>query len=172
MNVTRHAPPPPCVAAALASEQPVRVTPSWARAFPGVPEQVSAARHFAADLLKGSLLRDDAVTVISELFTNAILHTYSGKPGGLITVQISRWRGGVRIAVTDQGAPGTPVICLPAAGGEPAESGNGLFMVTCLARLLDWHDDAFGRTVCAILGKLPPSLPAAGQTAPVRAWRP
>ena len=172
MNGTRHASPPPCALAALASDQPVWAAPSWARAFPGMPEQVSAARHFAADLLKGSALRDDAVTVISELFTNAILHTDSGKPGGLITVQISRWRGGVRIAVTDQGAQGTPVVCLPAADGEPAENGNGLFMVSCLARLLDWHDDASGRTVCAILGRLPPSRPAPGQTVPDRAWRP
>ena len=171
MNDTRQAPRPPCAVAVLAAERPVRAAPSWARAFPGTAVQVSAARHFVADLLRGSLLRDDAVMVVSELFTNAILHTDSGKPGGLITVQISRWRGGVRIAVTDQGAADTPVVCIPAADGEPAEHGNGLFMVTCLARLLDWHDDASGRTVCAILGKLPPSRPAFGQTAPDRAWR-
>lgn len=170
MDDTCQAARPPSAVAALAAGRQVRAAPSWARAFPGTAVQASAARQFAADLLRGSLLRDDAVMVISELFTNAVLHTDSGKPGGLITVQISRWRGGVRIAVTDQGGRDTPVVCIPAAGGEPAEHGNGLFMVACLARLLDWHDDASGRTVCAILGKFPPR-PALGQAAPDRAWR-
>src|ERR1700733_14450157 len=83
---------------------------SWARAFPGVPCQVSLARRFVSALLEGSPLCDDAVIVISELFTNALQHTDSGRPGGLVVVQLSRWRQGVRIAVTDQGSAQRPVI--------------------------------------------------------------
>ena len=45
--------------------------PSWARAFPGTPGQASPARRFVAGLLEGSPFRDDAVVVLSELFTNA-----------------------------------------------------------------------------------------------------
>lgn len=133
----------------------VRVLPSWARAFPGTPRQAGAARRFAAALLAGSPFCDDALVVVSELFTNAVRHTHSGQPGGLVIVQVSRWRLGVRLAVTDQGSPGRPVIRVPAFG-EPAESGTGLFLVSQLASRLDWHDDASGRTLCAILGKLPP----------------
>jgi serine/threonine-protein kinase RsbW len=138
-------------------------TLSWARAFPGAPQQAGAARRFVADLLAGSPVRDDAVAVISELFANAVVHTDSGKPGGLVTVQVGRWRRGVRIAVTDQGSGSVPVIHPPTVPRAPAENGNGLFMVSRLARHLGWHDDASGRTICAIIGTLPPEyVPAAG----------
>jgi anti-sigma regulatory factor (Ser/Thr protein kinase) len=155
---------------------------SWARAFPGVPRQVKAARQFVAALLDGSPLRDDAVIVISELFTNALQHTRSGQPGGLVVVQVSRWRQGVRIAVTDQGSAKRPALIDKAladdvladealadrllAGGIfpddlladganhfPADCGRGLHMVSCLAEHLDWHDDVRGRTVHAVLGR-------------------
>lgn len=129
---------------------------SWARAFPGTPRHAGAARRFVAGLLEGSPFCDDAVMVLCELFTNAVLHTDSGKPGGLVVVQVSRWRLGVRIAVTDQGSPGQPVIHDPAKHGEPAESGNGLYLAAHLAGRLGWHDDASGRTIAAILGRLPP----------------
>ncbi len=144
----------PVTPGSLRRPQPAAL--SWARAFAGTPRQAHAARRFAAELLSGSPLRDDAMVVLSELFTNSVRHTRSGRPGGLVTVQISRWHQGVRIAVTDAGSGGCPVIRDPAARGEPAETGNGLFMVRCLASELDWHDDTCGRTVCAILGTLPP----------------
>ncbi|MGH3272852.1 MAG: ATP-binding protein [Streptosporangiaceae bacterium] len=86
-------------------------------------------------------------------------HTGSGKPGGLVVVQVSRWRLGVRIAVTDQGSPGHPVIRAPGTSGELAEDGNGLYLADHLADRLDWHDDAPGRTICAVLGQLPPHSP-------------
>jgi anti-sigma regulatory factor (Ser/Thr protein kinase) len=130
---------------------------SWARAFPGTARQVGAARRFVVGLLPGSALCGDAAIVVSELFTNAVLHTPSGRPGGLVTVQVSRWRGGARIAVTDQGSPGAPVIRTPAAGGPPAECGNGLYLVSRLASQVSWHDDVSGRTICAVLGQPPPT---------------
>ena len=126
---------------------------SWARAFPGTARQVSAARQFVTSLLEGSPLRDDAVVVVSELFTNAVRHTRSGLPGGLVVVQLSRWLLGVRIAVTDQGSDLQPVIRSPGSYREPIDSGNGLYLVACLSRRLEWHDDASGRTVCAVLGR-------------------
>ena len=128
----------------------------WARAFPGTPGQVGEARRFVAHLLAGSPFYDDAVVVLSELFTNAVLHTTSGQPGGLVIVQVTRWRHGVRIAVTDQGSSAEPVIRDPA--GMPAESGHGLYLAAHLAQHLDWHDDASGRTVAAVLGQQLPSL--------------
>jgi serine/threonine-protein kinase RsbW len=138
------------------AERLVLAMPSWARAFPGTPQQVRAARRFVASLLDGSLFRDDAVIVISELFTNALVHADSGKPGGLVIVQVSRWRLGVRIAVTDQGSAKRPVICDTGPGREAAESGHGLYLVAQLAGHLDWHDDPSGRTIHAILGTPPP----------------
>jgi serine/threonine-protein kinase RsbW len=139
-------------------ERLILAVSSWARAFPGTAQQVRAARRFAASLLDGSPFRDDSVIVISELFTNAIVHTGSGKPGGLVIVQVSRWRLGVRIAVTDQGSAQQPVIRDTAAAREPAEHGHGLYLVAQLASHLDWHDDASGRTIHAVLG-VPPAAP-------------
>jgi serine/threonine-protein kinase RsbW len=132
---------------------------SWTRAFPGTPRQVRAARRFVASLLDGSPLCDDAVLVVSELFTNALLHTDSGKPGGLVVVQVSRWPLGVRVAVTDQGSSKQPVIADRGPCREPAESGHGLYLVGHLAKHLDWHDDPSGLTICAILGTRPPERP-------------
>ena len=147
----RHAAGSPARAASL-----VPAMPSWARVFPGTPQQVGAARRFVAALLDGSPFRDNALIIVSELVTNALLHSRSGNPGGLVTVQVTRWLLGVRIAVTDQGSPNSPVIRDTGPGRQIAESGHGLYMVSHLAEHLDWHDDASGRTIHAILGTHPP----------------
>lgn len=134
----------------------ILITPSWARAFPGTARQASAARRFVASLLDGSPFCDDAVLVVAELFTNALQHTDSGKPGGLVIVQVSRWLLGVRVAVTDQGSGERPVIRDAGPERDLAESGTGLYLVSHLAECLEWHDDVSGRTICAILGARPP----------------
>jgi serine/threonine-protein kinase RsbW len=138
------------------AEDLVLAMPSWARVFPGTPQQVRAARRFVAGLLDGSPFRDNAVIVVSELVTNATLHSRSGDPGGLVTVQVTRWRLGVRVAVTDQGSGERPVVGDCGPGREPAEGGHGLYLVGRLAARLGWHDDASGRTIHAILGTPPP----------------
>lgn len=154
---------------ALGADCLLPALPSWARAFPGTAEQAAAARRFIAGLLDGSPFCDDAVLILCELFTNAVLHTASGKPGGLVIVQVSRWRAGVRIAVTDQGSHSQPTISYPGSHSGAGESGNGLFIADALATHLGWHDDVSGRTVCAILGEPPPRAlspswpPAPGQ---------
>src|SRR6202050_2122249 len=107
--------------------------PSWARAFPGTPRQVGAARRFVASLLDGSPFCDDAVVVVSELFTNALLHTNSGKPGGLVVVQVTRWLLGVRVAVTDQGSAKRPVIGDGGSCQQGHARGQRLYPVECLA---------------------------------------
>jgi serine/threonine-protein kinase RsbW len=139
-------------------ERPVTDLSAQARVFPGCAMQVSVARRFVASLLDGSPWRDDAVVVVSELFTNALRHTESGRPGGLVVVSVGQWPGGVRIAVTDQGSADRPVIRNPGPDRQPADSGNGLYLVARLSGRLEWHDDDWGRTICAVLGR-----PAAGQ---------
>jgi anti-sigma regulatory factor (Ser/Thr protein kinase) len=141
----------------------------WARAFPGTALDVRAARRFVAELLDGSPFGDDAVTILSELFTNAVVHTASGLPGGMVVVQVSSWRQGVRIAVTDQGSHAQPVIRDPAADPRPAENGRGLYLAASLASQLDLYDDPSGRTVSAILGTSSPgSMTVAWPGGPTR----
>jgi serine/threonine-protein kinase RsbW len=140
-------------------------TCSWTRTFQGVPRQVSAARRFVSSLLDGSPLQDDAVVVASELFTNALLHTNSGRPGGLVVVQLSRWPLGLRVAVTDQGSAGQPVIRHPGPHRQADISGNGLYLVAGLSSQLEWRDHSSGRTISAVLGRAP-SAACADQPGP------
>jgi serine/threonine-protein kinase RsbW len=147
------------------SPDPVLAACSWTRTFQGAPRQVSAARQFVGSLLEGSPLRDDAVVVVSELFTNALLHTDSGRPGGLVLVQVGRWPLGVRVAVTDQGSASQPVIRHPGPGRQADTSGNGLYLVARLTSQLEWHNHASGRTICAVLG-CAPSGQRAGEPGP------
>jgi anti-sigma regulatory factor (Ser/Thr protein kinase) len=74
------------------------------RILAGMPESVRAARAWIAECLSGSPAADDAALMVSELFTNAILYTRSGQPGGVVTVTIAIGRGRARIHVIDQGA--------------------------------------------------------------------
>ena len=140
----------------LAPGQFRHLLPSWARTFPGAPQQAAAARHFVLDLLNGSPLRDDAALVVCELFTNAVMHTDSGRPGGLATVQVCRWRLGVRIAVTDQGPRSNqPVIA------DPAAYGARLSTATACSWSVGWPGVSIGTTtfpaaLSALLGDLPP----------------
>ena len=78
----RRGRPPWCAPGPRNTGGPVMAVSSWARAFPGTPEQVRIARRFVASLLDGSPVRDDAVYAASELFTNGVRHTASGRPGG------------------------------------------------------------------------------------------
>lgn len=70
----------------------------------GVPEEVRMLRYRLGSLSglpgeKRHLLR----LLAGELFTNAITHTRSGRPGGLVTVTVFRLPGRVQVKVTDEG---------------------------------------------------------------------
>jgi serine/threonine-protein kinase RsbW len=114
---------------------------SWHRAFPGEASQVREARRFLAHCLAGCAVADDAVTCLSELAANAVLHSNSRLPGGSFTVHAGRGPSGrLRVEVVDQGGPWTPG---PDLSGQ---HGRGLLIVARLAA--DWgiisHHD--GRT--------------------------
>jgi anti-sigma regulatory factor (Ser/Thr protein kinase) len=123
-----------------APARPWRCGPSWgtsARTFPGIPASVSEARRFVGSLLDGCPAREILVICVSELATNAIAHTTSGR-GGTFTVEVDCPREGVaRVAVTDAGGAGLPEPGrLPPVPSENlAEGGRGLAMVAaCTSR--------------------------------------
>jgi anti-sigma regulatory factor (Ser/Thr protein kinase) len=97
---------------------------------PGGERSVAYARRFVRDMLgAGHPALDDAALCTSELVTNAVVHTRSGR-GGRVTVTVAAGAGGVRISVTDDGAGGR----LPYVRREPfAEDGRGVLIVTALA---------------------------------------
>jgi len=135
---------------------PAMAASSWARAFPGTHEQVRIARRFVASLLDGSQLRDDAVYAASELFANGVLHTASGRPGGLIVVQVTRWLFGVRIAVTDQGSVSAPQSAKPS---RPASSPRTVPACTPSA---SWPGASAGTTIPAAEPSIPRSAHRSG----------
>jgi serine/threonine-protein kinase RsbW len=97
------------------------------RSFPAVPSQVPQARRFLASLLDSSPATDDALICLSELTTNAIQHSHSGRPDGTFTLRITLTPGRARIEVHDQGGPWTP-----GRDGD-GQSGRGLLVVGELA---------------------------------------
>jgi serine/threonine-protein kinase RsbW len=105
----------------------------WSRGFPAVPEQVRDARQFLATILDGRSEADDALLCLSELVTNAIVHSKSGKPAGQIAVRAQLHGSHLRVEVTDQGGPWTAHLSDPAG-----LHGRGLVI---LSRLVD----AWGR---------------------------
>ena len=107
------------------------------RVFPGRPEQVALARHFVARVLAGCPAVEDAVLCASELASNAIRHTRTGRSGKF---QVVIWRGltSVCVAVLDDGSDSTPTAAV-GRSGKLAESGHGLLAVQALAAWWGHH---------------------------------
>jgi anti-sigma regulatory factor (Ser/Thr protein kinase) len=103
----------------------------WRKVYRGDERQLAALRRWLRSLLPEIAPRDDVISAATELATNAIKHTASGRDGWF-TVEII-WHGSVvRLAVADGGAPHGPrVIDDP---GDPwGEHGRGLKLVRRLA---------------------------------------
>jgi hypothetical protein len=104
---------------------------AWQKSFPGLTSQVGEARRFAAGHLDGCPVADDAILCLSELVTNAVIHSGSRLPGGSFEIRGSVSPAGrLRVEVTDQGGPWHPVA-------DPSgQHGRGLLIVASLAT--DW----------------------------------
>ena len=119
----------------------------WRRVFLGREDQVGRVRRFVTELLAGYPERDDVALCASELATNAIRHTASGR-GGFFAIELS-WAGmTIGLAVADGGAPAGPVLRrrdLDALG----EAGRGLDVVVGLCDRYGVEGDHRGRVVWA-----------------------
>lgn len=111
--------------------------------YPGGPEQVREVRADLRALLDGCPMADDVLVCVSELATNAVLHSASGLAGGKFTVRGKASPGDYFwIEVEDEGGPWTP------AAPDP-DRGHGLDILRSLAD--DWgiEGDQSGRTIWA-----------------------
>jgi anti-sigma regulatory factor (Ser/Thr protein kinase) len=126
----------------MAANPPAAAAPPViAHVFPGDAGQVRAARRFLAGLLDGCPAADDALLCVSELATNAVLHSRSGRPGGRFTVCAKVRAGSVRVAVADEGGPWGHERD---SGGQ---GGRGLLIVGELASRWGRDEGGTGRTV-------------------------
>lgn len=119
------------------------------RDFPGVARSAGAARKWVLELLNGHMVAETLETaelLVSEVVTNAILHSDSAGPGGIITVRVGVGGNLVHIEVADDGsATSVPAI---RTTGDDSLSGRGLSWVDRLA--IAWgtdHDDQVGGMV-------------------------
>ncbi|WP_404192575.1 ATP-binding protein [Streptomyces tauricus] len=121
----------------------------WGLTCPGFPEEVSRARRWTRDILRGSPLADDAEVIVSELSTNAILHTASGRQSGSFHLALAISPQMVALSVTDGGGTGrAPKV---EHQDQEAEHGRGLSMVSAIAHRVVVHDSDDGHTVTAEL---------------------
>ncbi|MFI7632447.1 ATP-binding protein [Microbispora rosea] len=120
---------------------PATRTRAQALALPGLPESVSAARSFATGCLPADCPRaDDVALVVSELATNAVLHSASGAPGGTFVVLVDVEPDAIAVAVADQGPALVPAM-------RPlGEGGHGLELVAELADAYEVTTTQTGRT--------------------------
>ncbi len=118
--------------------------------FGGYASSVGEARAWARELLSGHVAEEvlnDAVLLLSELITNSVIHSDSGRePGGLVTVILAARDGVVHCEVVDDGSA-TSVPHVQKATQESA-GGRGLWLVRAMADAYGvCHDDEAGNAV-------------------------
>src|SRR5215471_4289409 len=108
--------------------------------FPGTPEHVGRVRQWLRANLGTCPAVDDAILLASELVTNALEHSTSGR-GGSFTVVVYHRSADMRVEITDQGGPWVP--------GDASDGlhGRGLVIVGTVARAWGITGDDSGRTV-------------------------
>jgi anti-sigma regulatory factor (Ser/Thr protein kinase) len=72
--------------------------------LPATPGQLAEARRFVASFVADPVLAADAVLCLSEVATNAVIHSNSREAGGRFTVSAERYSDGhLRVEVQDEG---------------------------------------------------------------------
>lgn len=121
--------------------------------IPGCERSVPRARAFVDGVLgPGHPGGETASLLVSELVTNAVLHSESRRPGGSVTVVVVDVPGGIMVEVADEGSERN----VPVVREDPlAADGRGLFLVQSLADDWGYLRDGGGTTVWFRLATLP-----------------
>jgi hypothetical protein len=134
--------------------------------FPAHPRQVGAARAFLAAVLDGCPAADDAILCLSELVSNAVLHSASRQPEGTFTVYAEVSDDCIWIGVKDNGGDWEEI---PHGDGRP----HGLDIVRELAADSGREGSALtGWVVWAKLKRASPPITAPPTPAPARRHQP
>ena len=136
--------PGSCPPHAGAGQRPAPVNVlRWRRLLRGDARQLAVLRRWLVSLLPECPARDDVISVATELSSNALRHTVSGR--GWFAVEMTRYSSAVRIAVADCGGPAEPRVIEDPAG----EHGRGLLLVRALSLRAGVAGDQHGRLVWA-----------------------
>ncbi|MGW0699721.1 ATP-binding protein [Streptomyces sp. NPDC002867] len=129
---------------------PDTATSRYGFEVPARVESVSRTRRLVSERLGlwgiGGDTRDTVLLIVSELVTNAVVHT----GGHLVSCQLQRTEGRLRVTVQDQGSTATgPRVC----HGLEEERGRGLLLVEAVSTAWGTHDceRGTGRVVWAEL---------------------
>ncbi|MEV7968160.1 ATP-binding protein [Sphaerisporangium sp. NPDC088356] len=109
----------------------------------GSPESVSQARDYVRRKLgDGHPALDDVTLLVSEVVTNAVIHSNS-RNGGRVTLAIADCHDLIHVDVVDFGGDTAPRV----RGDLYAEGGRGLMLVEMLSHCWNVYDHPAGRTV-------------------------
>ena len=143
----------------------------WRQVLRGEERQLGVLRRELVSMLTDCPARDDVISIATELASNAMRHTASGR-GGWFAVEVTSYQSVVRVSVTDQGGPAAPRVI----DDPSAEHGRGLLLVSGLSvrtgmigdqrgRLI-WADVVFDNSVYATSGHSGTAHPALGLFTP------
>src|SRR5258708_6779987 len=119
-----------------------RMNPEMYAELNGSPQAARESRDLVRHMLgEDHPVADDAALVASELVSNAVIHTRSGQPGGMLilAVKVSEHPAAVCIRVRDAGTLGAPVLAVPDPG---TKHGRGPAITPALA--LEWGHEPTG----------------------------
>ncbi|MGC5016163.1 ATP-binding protein [Streptosporangium sp. DT93] len=115
------------------------------RDLPGIARSARVARRWVLGILAGHIPAETMETLellVSEVVTNAVLHSDSARPDGLVTVRVDLGAGLVHIEVADDGSTTTAPTIQKA--GDDSLSGRGLSWVDFLSHA--WGSDQDEKT--------------------------
>ncbi len=144
--------------------------------LPAQDRSPGTARRVVQDALLGGgleVLLDDALLLVTELVTNAVVHA-----GTDVELHVDIGVGRARIEVVDRGAGALPHVT--SAPGADREGGRGIFLLDALAQEWGTRHFAGGKSVWFTLGvsdrvasrprSLRASTPGKAPSAPVVSW--
>ncbi|MEU8270462.1 ATP-binding protein [Sphaerisporangium sp. NPDC049002] len=111
--------------------------------LPGSPESAQQAREYVRRKLDDNHpALDDVTLLVSEIVTNAVVHSNS-RDGGKITLALADCFDRIHVDVVDEGGASVPRV-----GGDIfGEGGRGLMIVELISDRWAVYEDEAGRTV-------------------------
>lgn len=141
--------------------------------IPGEPAYLHEARKLVARAFTDENIDvDTAVLLTSELVANSMQHSYSGRPGGSVTIIPFAVPDGIRVEVIDDGGLTLPAVTAGQLGDPDfAEGGRGLRLVEVLSARWDHYSDPAGTVTWFELAAEPHGCPSgsAGSGPPAEA---